>query len=133
MLKIVTVHAKTSLIRTKIEIHFYKPSSLHSMSPMHGHTQLICFSGGRIYSLVKAVKSYDRHIAGYTCGARPIGCNQPGIRSFYPRPQWCPFGLVASLVGWSGPSGGPVSSPGSFCHLPASHPPTPPRLPPTPL
>ena len=36
----VTVHAKTSLVRTKIEIHFFTPalathiSYLHSMSPM---------------------------------------------------------------------------------------------------
>ena len=40
---------------------------------------------------------------------------------FYPRPEWCPFGLV----GWSGPSGGDwwprvITSP-----LPSSRPPTP--------
>ena len=34
----------------------------------------------------------------------PVECANWGVTSleFYPRPEWCPFGLVE----WSGPSGG---------------------------
>ena len=51
---------------------------------------------------------------------------------FYPRPEWCPFGLVE----WSGPSGGdwwPVSSPGGFSSSLPTPPPLPAPRPPTPL
>ena len=52
---------------------------------------------------------------------------------FYPRPEWCPFGLVE----WSGPSGGRLVAPclhlGGFSSSLLTPPPlpTPPRLPPT--
>ena len=54
-----TVHAKTSLVRTKIEIHFLAQliathiSYLHAQHVSHGQTQLVCFSGEWIYGLVK--------------------------------------------------------------------------------
>ena len=62
----------------------------------------------------------------------PVECTNWGVTGleFYPRPEWCPFGLVE----WSGPSGGDwwprVFAWGVF-PPPPSPPPTPPRLPPT--
>ena len=66
MLINVTVHTKTSLVGTRIEIHFFTPaysyirtlaSYLHSMSPMArlnwsvflaGYTQLACSTGANV-------------------------------------------------------------------------------------
>ena len=92
--------------------------STHHVS--YGQTQVVCFSEGRIYSLVKPWLTHW-HL-------------RRGVISleFHPRPEWCPFCLVAN----SGPfvdnwwpriftRGGfssslPTTSP--HPHLPSSHP-----------
>ena len=92
------VHAKTSLVRTKIEIQFLAQliathiSYLHSMSPM-ARLNWSDFLGGGFTTLL----NHDRHIGTY-------GAHQLGVTSlkFYPRLEWCPFGLVE----WSGLSEG---------------------------
>ena len=93
-----TVHAKTSLVHTKIEIQIYMAqliathiSYLHSMSPM-ARLNWSAFLGSGFTTL-----NHDRHIG--TCGVRQLGITS---LEFYSRPEWCPFGLVE----WSRPSEG---------------------------
>ena len=62
------------------------------MSPM-ARLNGSAFLGGGFATL----QNHDRHIG--TCGARQLGVTS---LEFFPRLEWCPFGLV----GWSGPSGG---------------------------
>ena len=118
----VTVFAKTSLVRTKIKIHFLTQliatlnSYTHSMSPMARLNRSAFLGGG-----FTALYNHDRHIG--TRGAHQLGVT---ILEFYPGPEWCLFGLVE----WSGPYGAtsdPVSSPGGFSSsLPAPPPSYPP-------
>ena len=82
------------------------------MHVCYGQTQVVCFSEGRIYSLVGPWPTH------WHLWSAPIGCYRPG--TFYPWPEWCPFGLVV----WSGPSVG-SSGPRVFTWgvLASSHPP----------
>ena len=92
----VTVHAKTSLVRTKIEMHFLAQliaihtlaTYLYSMSPMARLKWSAFLEGG-----FTTLQNHNRHIG--TCGACQLGITS---LEFYPRPEWCP----SSLVEWSG-------------------------------
>ena len=118
----VTVHAKTSLVCIKIGSHFFTP--LHTLA-----TCTACLpwpdSVGLLFWGVDL-----QPCKAMTGTLAPV--ERATSLGFYPRPEWCPLGLVE----WSGPSEGDwwlcvftwevfLLPPHPYLPLPTSHPPTP--------